>query len=119
MIGHLLLWPIRWTLWAVLRVLLALRYRVKLAGKAKVRKSPGPYLILPNHVAYVDPPLLLTHLWPSFQMRPLLLETNFQNPLLAPLGFLLRAVRMPKIFPASVSRGGGERKRPWPRSSPP
>jgi long-chain-fatty-acid--[acyl-carrier-protein] ligase len=89
-------------MWLLLRVLLSLRYRVKVVGKPEVFKKPGPYLILPNHPALVDPPLVIVHLWPSFQMRPVLLETNFQNPIMAPFAFLLRAIRLPEITKASA-----------------
>ncbi len=75
-----MLWAIRWAAWAVLRSLLTLRYKVKLVGVEAVLKRPGPYLIMPNHPAYTDPPNLLVRLWPIFKMRPLLLETNFQKP---------------------------------------
>ena len=47
-------------------------------------------------------------------MRPLLLETNFKNPLLAPFGWLLRAINMPDIIRASAEDGGAPRK-PSPR----
>ncbi|HJZ58187.1 MAG TPA: phosphopantetheine-binding protein, partial [Gemmataceae bacterium] len=97
-----MLWPIRWVIWAILRVLLSLRYRVKVVGLDEVRKRPGPYLILPNHPAYADPPNLLVHLWPAFQMRPMLLETNFRNPLLAPFSWLLRAIKVPDVTAASA-----------------
>jgi len=94
-------------MWAVFRFLFSLRYRVKLIGKADALAKPGPYLILPNHPAFVDPLLMLVRLWPSFQMRPLLLETNFNNPIMAPIGYGLRAIRMPEISRASAK----ERKR--------
>jgi long-chain-fatty-acid--[acyl-carrier-protein] ligase len=97
-----MLWPIRWIVWAIMRVLLASRYWVKVVGKPDVFKKPGPYLILPNHPAYADPPNVLVHLWPSFKMRPLLLETNFKNPVLAPFGWLLRSFNMPDISRASA-----------------
>ncbi|HEV3439396.1 MAG TPA: AMP-binding protein [Gemmata sp.] len=97
-----MLWPIRWAMWAVLRVLFSLRYKIRVVGKSDVFKKPGPYLILPNHPAFVDPPNLIVHLWPTFLMRPLLLETNFRNPILAPFGWLLRAIKMPDIVRASA-----------------
>lgn len=87
--------PIRWMVWAALRIILSLRYRVHLKGLDEARKHPGPYLILPNHPAYADPPNLLTRLWPAFHMRPLFLETNFQNPVLAPFAWILRGIRVP------------------------
>ena len=62
-----------------MRVLLALRYKVAVVGAEGVFKRPGPYLIMPNHPAYCEPPNLLVRLWPIFKMRPLFLETNFQN----------------------------------------
>src|ERR1700722_5448964 len=97
-----MLWPIRWAMWAFLRVLLSLRYKVRVVGKPEVFKKPGPYLILPNHPALVDPPNLTVHLWPIFLMRPMLLETNFRNPLLAPFAWLLRAIKIPDIVRASA-----------------
>jgi long-chain-fatty-acid--[acyl-carrier-protein] ligase len=97
-----MLWPIRWLMWAILRVLFSLRYKVRVIGKQEVFRKPGPYLILPNHPALVDPPNLIVHLWPSFLMRPLLLETNFRNPVLGPFGWLLRAIKMPDIVRASA-----------------
>jgi len=97
-----MLGPIRWAAWAVLRVLLSLRYKVTLVGVDAVLTRPGPYLILPNHPAFTDPPNLLVRLWPIFKMRPLLLETNFKNPLFAVLAWLLRAIKMPDIVKASA-----------------
>jgi acyl-CoA synthetase (AMP-forming)/AMP-acid ligase II/1-acyl-sn-glycerol-3-phosphate acyltransferase/acyl carrier protein len=84
------------------QTLLRLRYRVTVEGAADVLKQPGPYLILPNHPAYIDPPNVIAHLWPTFRMRPMLLETNFQSPLLAPLAWLLRAIKVPETEFASA-----------------
>src|SRR5438270_8465416 len=94
--------PLRWAVGAFMRVILALRYRVAVRGLDEARKKPGPYLILPNHPAYADPPNLLVRLWPYFKMRPLFLETNFQNPILAPFGWLLRGIRVPDTDKASA-----------------
>ncbi len=98
-----MLWAMRWVAWAVLRGVLSLRYRLTLIGIDDVRQRPGPYLILPNHPAYCDPPNLLVHLWPIFRVRPLLLESNFQNPLLAPIAWLLRGIKMPDILKPSAA----------------
>lgn len=94
--------PLRWLVWAFLRVLLSTRYRVRMSGLDAVKKRPGPYLILPNHPAYADPPNLLTCLWPPFKMRPLFLETNFRNPVLAPFAWILRGIRVPDTEKASA-----------------
>jgi long-chain-fatty-acid--[acyl-carrier-protein] ligase len=95
--------PIRWAAWAALRFLLSLRYAVTIRGADAVRARPGPYLILPNHPAFTDPPNLLVRLWPGFKMRPLLLESNFKSPLFAVLAWLLRAIKMPDIVRASAA----------------
>jgi long-chain-fatty-acid--[acyl-carrier-protein] ligase len=97
-----MLWLIRWVVLAVMRAILACRYKVKVVGKPEVFQRPGPYLILPNHVALCDPPNLIVHLWPAFQMRPLLLETNFKSPILKPFKWLLRSIDMPDITRASA-----------------
>ena len=96
-----MLGPIRWVVWAVVRVLLT-RYRVAVRGLAEARRRPGPYLILPNHPGFIDPPNLLVCLWPAFRMRPMLLETNFENPVLAPFAWLLRGIRVPDTERASA-----------------
>ena len=86
---------VRWVLWVPIRVLLWLRYWFTVRGREEVLRRPGPYLILPNHPAYIDPPNLLVRLWPAFRMRPMLLETNFENPALAPFVWLMNAIRVP------------------------
>lgn len=45
-----------------LRVLLSLRYRVSIEGKALL-KSKSPLLFVPNHPALIDPLLLLGHIY--------------------------------------------------------
>jgi long-chain-fatty-acid--[acyl-carrier-protein] ligase len=97
-----MLWPVRWFVWAMTRLLLALRYWVTIRGKNEVFRRPGPYLILPNHPAYADPPNVITRLWPAFRFRPMLLETNFESPLLAPFAWLLRGIRVPDTERASA-----------------
>src|SRR5215216_1740001 len=97
-----MLGPVRWFVWALCRLLLTLRYRVAVRGKAEALARPGPYLILPNHPAYIDPPNLLVRLWPAFRMRPMLLETNFTNPALAPFAWLMNAIRVPDTDRASA-----------------
>ena len=45
---------------------------------------------------------VITQMWPAFQIRPLVLETNFQNPILAPFAWLLRAIKVPALVSASA-----------------
>ena len=98
----MLLWPFRWLAWLLTRAVLSLRYRVTVTGKREVFRHPGPYLVLPNHPAFADPINLITHLWPAFRIRPLVLETNFRNPVLAPFAWILRAIKIPALVTASA-----------------
>jgi len=88
---------LRWLLWGVARLVFGLRYRIRLHGVDGVRSLEGPILILPNHPAYIDPPIVLTMLFPLFRPRPLLLERNFRSPLLYPLMRVLKAIRVPDL----------------------
>jgi len=93
---------VRWITWFFLRCLVWLRYRLVLRGVRSAAKGKGPFLILPNHPAFSDPVCVITAMWPRFKMRPMLLETNFENPLLAPFAFLLRGIRIPDTDKASA-----------------
>src|SRR3984893_7334138 len=88
---------VRFLLWAMFRLLLSLRYRVWVHGLEQVRNFKEGTLILPNHPAYMDPPLVFTSLWRALKPRPLLFEGNFQNLLFYPLMKLIRAVPLPDM----------------------
>lgn len=54
------------------RLLLGLRYRVSISGLDAIKgRGKGGILFLPNHPAYVDPMLLMAHLFPEFQPHTL------------------------------------------------
>jgi long-chain-fatty-acid--[acyl-carrier-protein] ligase len=91
----------RYLLWLAARVVLGLRYRRTVRGLEAVA-GPGPFLVLPNHPAYADPPNVFAALWPRFRFRPMLLETNFQNPVLAPIAWLVKAIKVPDTAVASA-----------------
>ena len=85
-----------WVLRLVTGLVFPLRYRVRVEGLDEV----GPVrnaLILPNHPAYVDPPLVLQSLWARTRPTPLLLAAMFRNPLLAWLPWVMGALTLPKI----------------------
>jgi 1-acyl-sn-glycerol-3-phosphate acyltransferase len=94
--------PIRFFVWVLSRFVLSLRYRLQVTGLEGKIRGPGPYLILPNHPGYVDPPNVFRALWGWFRMRPMLAENNFQSPLLAPFGWILRAIKVPETDRAST-----------------
>ena len=93
---------LRWFFLVVARSIYSLRYRVRTDGIAEAKSRPGPYLMLANHPAYMDPVAAILYLWPAFRMRPLLLETNFQNPLFAFVAYLMRAIKVPDTEKASA-----------------
>jgi long-chain-fatty-acid--[acyl-carrier-protein] ligase len=78
-----------------------LRYRVKVTGLQEVR-GLSKALILPNHPAYMDPPLVLRTLWPVLRPRPMLLASVFHNPLVFWLPRVLDAVEIPELGQASA-----------------
>jgi len=98
----MLLLPLRFFIWYVGRAIFALRYRVRVVGLDAVERHPGPYLFLPNHPAYADPPIVVLQLWARYRIRPVLLETNFENPFLRPFPYLLHAIKVPDISKASA-----------------
>ncbi len=98
----MLLQPIRWLVWLVGRFVMSLRYWVTVKGAAEVFRKPGPYLILPNHPGFTDPPNVLASLWNVFRFRPVANEANFQNVVLGPFAWLLRTVPVPDMERASA-----------------
>jgi long-chain-fatty-acid--[acyl-carrier-protein] ligase len=66
--------------WALTRMVLSLRYRVRVQGLEQLRGLKRPVLVLPNHPGYIDPPLVISALWPVLRPRPLIYEGFFRNP---------------------------------------
>src|SRR4051812_23701193 len=93
---------LRLLIWLLSRAVLPLRYRVRVHGMDKVKALEGPILVLPNHPAYIDPPILLSTFYPVRNLRPLLYENNFQNPFLGGFLPLLNAIRVPDLDSASA-----------------
>jgi long-chain-fatty-acid--[acyl-carrier-protein] ligase len=88
---------LRWFFWLVARLILPLRYRIRVRGLETLRDLKGGTLILPNHPAYIDPTILLTTLWPKLRPRPLLAESMFLNPFFYPFMKLVNALRVPDL----------------------
>jgi long-chain-fatty-acid--[acyl-carrier-protein] ligase len=101
---------LRVVLWVMFRLLLSLRYRVRVHGLEHLQEFKEHTLILPNHPAYIDPPLVFTALWGALQPRPLLFEGNFHNPVFYPLMKLVRAVPLPDMErPSAKARARTDR----------
>jgi long-chain-fatty-acid--[acyl-carrier-protein] ligase len=110
---------LRWlrsAFWVLMRHLLSFRYRVHVHGLEKIRRLKGPVLVLPNHPAYIDPPIVVATLYPAIPLRPLVYEGLFfdpdylQSPLSKPLVKLLGAVLVPDLDrPSAQARAEAEK----------
>ncbi len=97
-----MLTPIRFIVWVLSRFVLSWRYRLLITGWDGKLRHPGPYLILPNHPGYMDPPNVFRALWGKFRMRPMIKEIYFKSPFLAPFAWLLRGIKVPDTDRASA-----------------
>ncbi|WP_040352820.1 AMP-binding protein [Blastopirellula marina] len=84
-------------MWATLRFLLRFRYRVQLHGLEELRSVQGPILVLPNHPAYVDPPLVLSHLRFGRSLRPLVFADTFRSWIFYPFCKASHAFEVPNL----------------------
>ena len=66
---------------AVYKILLSLRYKVKVKG-IDVLKRDSPFLILPNHPAFVDPQILFSEIYRYTKVSPVVTDLYFQKPIL-------------------------------------
>jgi long-chain-fatty-acid--[acyl-carrier-protein] ligase len=101
--------------WTLTRLILSLRYRVRVKGLERVRRLKGPVLVLPNHPAYIDPPLVISSLWSALRPRPLVYEglffdpAYFRTPLSYPLIGLTGALLVPDLEqPSAQARARAE-----------
>lgn len=65
----------------IVRILIALRYRIRIVGREELFKKNPPHksgiLFLPNHPAEMDPIILMMALWRQFHLKPTALETYY------------------------------------------
>ena len=73
------------------RRLMALHYKVEIKNLDAVKGLKGG-VICPDHVAFVDPPLLVAHLAPYVLVRPVAYSAMYNVPMLKPLMQLLHTV---------------------------
>lgn len=89
----------------ILRLLLSLRYSVRITGAGKIRALRGA-LVLPNHPAEIDPVILSAWLWPKLKFRPVALEDYYYAPFIGKAIQALGAISVP-----DMDYGGGRYKR--------
>ncbi len=109
---------LRWlrsAFWTVVRLLLSLRYRVRVHGREQLRRLKGPVIVFPNHPAYIDPAIVLGWLYRELRPRPVLYEGlflqpgYFQTPLAYPLIRFLGALLVPDLNqPSARARARAE-----------
>jgi len=84
------------------RLLFKLRYRISVTGLEDVAKrGQEGILFLPNHPALIDPPMILSLLWPRFAPRTWADEDQVDRPLIRTFARRLGVMPIP-----SVSRHG-------------
>ncbi len=87
---------IRRFLFACLALLLSLRYRIRVQGLDQLQDLKG-VLIIPQHPAYIDPPIVLRTVYRALAPRPMLFARVFRNPLLFWLPRALNALEIPDL----------------------
>ncbi len=95
-----------WSILATIaRVLLSLRYRIRVKGLDELKKAnlKGGILFFPNHPAHMDPLFVYLLLWPKYRMRPVVIEYIYRMPILKPFMRLVKAVSIPN-FDTSINQ---------------
>jgi long-chain-fatty-acid--[acyl-carrier-protein] ligase len=89
------------------RAFLSLRYKVEIRGLENLTPErlsrEGGILFLPNHTAHIDPLVLFTYLWPTYRMRPLVIEYIYRMRLLKPAMRFVKALPIPN-FDLSINQ---------------
>jgi len=83
--------------WSLARWLSRFRYRVRVVNGEKLRELTGPTLIMPNHPAYIDPPLVLGHVRLNRTVRPVVFSGMYRNPVLYPMMRMVDALEVPDL----------------------
>ena len=93
------------TLWFILRFAYSFRYRVRVVGGEQLEKLEGATLVMPNHTAFVDPPMIEAHLHRYFHgcLRPISESRSYRDPLFYPLMRLINALEVPDLSEQSGS----------------
>jgi long-chain-fatty-acid--[acyl-carrier-protein] ligase len=83
--------------WWLARHASHVRYRVRVVGGDKLREICGPTLVMPNHPAYIDPPLVMAHLRLRGGLRPVVVEEMYRLPVVHALMRLANALEVPSL----------------------
>lgn len=83
--------------WFAIRLLLSFRYRVRVEGLDQLKALTGPTLVLPNHPALIDPPIVSSHVQLHKPLRPLVNSGTFRTKILWPLMKMVNAFEVPDL----------------------
>lgn len=83
--------------WGFCRFLLGFRYRTQVEGAEQLKSLSGPTLVIPNHPAYIDPPLVSSHIRLHKPLRPLVYSGTYRMLPLRPLMSLVNAFEVPDM----------------------
>ena len=83
--------------WSLVRLLSRARYRVRVVGGERLAELRGPTLVMPNHPAYIDPPLVMSHVRLRGGIRPTVFSGMYRNPVLYPMMRLANALEVPDL----------------------
>lgn len=91
----------------IARLLLGLRYRIKVHGLEVLCGKRG-VLILPNHPAEIDPPIVTSLIWKCLGVRPVVLEKYYFLPFVHTILKYINSIPMPDM---DVEPGPFKRRR--------
>ncbi|MGC9259583.1 MAG: AMP-binding protein [Phycisphaerae bacterium] len=95
-------------LYIIARLALRLRYRVRVEGITEIKaKGCRGILFLPNHPAFIDPVIMVAHLYQPFAVRPLSAEDQIAKPLFRLLANTVRVLPIPQM--SGLERGKTDR----------
>ncbi|KPK32334.1 MAG: hypothetical protein AMS24_04490 [Chlamydiae bacterium SM23_39] len=94
-------WFLAFFLCSVGRILLSLRYRIKVKGRKNLKKKNFKKdigtLFLPNHPALVDPIIISILFWPKFHIHPLVIEYVYRQSGINFIMRLFKALSIPNM----------------------
>ncbi len=88
---------VRYLVLVIMRLVIPLRYRVRVQGWDQIQGLKGPILLLPNHPGLIDPVIILATFYPNLRPRTVLYEGNFPGLIGTFLIKLMRAVPVPDL----------------------
>ncbi len=89
---------VNWLLRMVMKLLLALRYRVRVRGLERVaRRGRRGILFLPNHPALIDPLIVVTYLHELFAPRALADQDQIDRPIIRRLARRIGIIKLPDV----------------------